>query len=121
MWSWWTLRNWIPFSKYEESERPSQNGFRFTPKPILLPGYTAQKDDSDYLEELADIFFYDYYHEAGKLFVSIGFDEVMHNNTVAFPTVLLLHKGLDQINYTIRSRNMADVYSGVLSINTAKE
>lgn len=109
----------VSYSEYDESVRPSQNGFQFKPKPISLPVFGhVQNDDSDYLLELDDIFFYDYYHESGKLFVSISFDEVMHNSTVAFPTVLFLNKSLDQIRYTIRSRNMAEVYSGVLFCST---
>lgn len=44
--------------------------------------------------------------------ISVRFDEILHNEAIAFPTVLLLKKEVSSIKYTIHSRHQASVLAG---------
>ena len=40
---------------------------------------------------------YQYYPDGNNAIISISFDEIMHNTTIAFPTMILVKKDLESI------------------------
>ena len=84
--------------------------------PLPLSFTCERKDSAERIEEeLANVFCYQFFEENGHLYISLKYDEIMHKTSVAFPTVLLLKEdaNITKIKYTIRSRQMAEVYRGV--------
>ena len=69
------------------------------------------------LSEFEDIFHYYYCEKDGKTLVTIEFDEVMHNTSVAFPTVLFIKEKIDTIRYTIKTRNLPSPITGEIHLD----
>ena len=96
------------------SKEISLSGYR----PISnLPFSGSSRRTAEELEEdYSAIFDYYFDQDGDSMLITLEYDEIMHNTTVAFPTVLLLNNDFNTINYTIRSRNMPEVYSGSITL-----
>lgn len=70
------------------------------------------KEDAE--KELKDSIGYDYIIDGNNVLITIKFDEIMHNTTVAFPTMIFVKKNIEKIKYTIRSRKMGEIYTGII-------
>ena len=70
----------------------------------------------DYAEELADIFCYDVYADGNEYVIKLKFDHLKHHNAAAFPAALLLKEKPEKIQYTITSKNSADVIQGQIPV-----
>ena len=82
----------------------------------ISPFGTSQRTEDELIEDYSAVFDY-YYDQCGdNMLITLDYDEIMHNTAVAFPTVLLLNKEFKLIKYTIRSRNMSEVYSGSITL-----
>lgn len=76
--------------------------------------------DRHEIEEELQLVFNDYqfFTSSDSIIIKTEFDEIMHNTIVAFPTVLLLNHDIESIEYSIRSRNMEDVFNGSLTLTS---
>ena len=70
------------------------------------------KEDAE--KELKDAIGYNYIIDGDNVLITIKFDEIMHNTTVAFPTMIFVKKDIEKIKYTIRSRKMENIYTGII-------
>ena len=70
------------------------------------------KEDAE--KELKDSIGYDYIIDGDNVLITIKFDEIMHNTVVAFPTMIFVKKNIERIKYTIRSRKMGKIYTGII-------
>lgn len=87
-----------------------------------LPSTIYRKTTMDRHEiedELQTVFNdYQFFTSSDSIIIKTEFDEIMHNTIVAFPTVLLLNHDIESIEYSIRSRNMEDVFNGSLTLTS---
>ena len=102
---------------FESSQKPS------VPKavntfPVATPfGYSASLEEyADKEEELADYFGFFISEKNDKTIISITMDEIMHNDAVAFPSVVLLKNKVTSIPFTIRSKYETDIVEGVIKL-----
>ena len=88
-----------------------------TPSYHPVPAFPGTEDyQSDYEDELCDIFCYDIYDNGENFVVKLKFDYLKHHTTVAFPAAVLLRAKPETIRYTITSKNSAEVISGHLLV-----
>lgn len=83
-------------------------------KPRIFPSDVDYAED--YAEELADIFCYDVYTDGNEYVIKLKFDHLKHHNAAAFPAALLLKEKPEKIQYTITSKNSADVIQGQIPV-----
>lgn len=86
--------------------------------PVVTPfGYsTSSEVFADKEEELADYFGFFISEKDGRTIISIKMDEIMHNDAVAFPSVVLLKSKVARIPFTIRSKYETDIVEGVIEL-----
>ena len=72
---------------------------------------------ADYREALEDIFCYEVYADGEDYVIKLRIDHLKHHTVVAFPAALLLKENPGIINYTITSRNAAEVISGQICVH----
>lgn len=70
----------------------------------------------DYREELEDIFCYEVYPDGDDYVIKLSIDHLKHHTVVAFPAALLLKENPGVINFTITSKNAADVISSQICV-----
>ncbi len=87
----------------------------YTPRSYEFWGYKSDYM-KDYVEELNDIFCYEYYNSGDNCILKLKIDYIKHHTTVAFPTVLFVQDDLTEIKYKITSKNNPDIVKGVLNI-----
>lgn len=84
-------------------------------------GIKADKiDDIDRKERLED--YLDYYisTQNNQDIVKINIDEIIHNDAVAFPSILMLKTDVDSIEYTIHSKYMTEQVKGKIMSSNSK-
>ena len=93
-----------------------------TLRPFSFSQRGGERTESELEEAFSEVFCYKYFEENGHLYVTVNIDEVMHKTVIAFPSVILLNRDVivDKIPYTIRSRQMGEVYTGILEISECK-
>jgi len=86
--------------------------------PVTTPfGYSASSEEfADKEEELADYFGFFISEKDGKTIISINMNEIMHNDAVAFPSVVLLKNKVTSIPFTIRSKYETDIVKGIIKL-----
>ena len=96
----------------------------FKPESISLPpipnpfGYIADASDSINKEdELAEYFDYYIAYQDERDIVKVSIEEIIHNEAVAFPSILLLKKDVDCIEYTIHSKYTSEKVTGKIVVS----
>ena len=67
-------------------------------------------------EELADYFGFFISEKNDKTIISVNMDEIMHNDAVVFPSVVLLKNKVTSIPFTICSKYETDIVEGVIKL-----
>ena len=124
------LSDYHAFDLFAIPPTVSYFGYESSMKKSSLIGPTASKlpsplyrkntmDKNNIEEELQTVFDdYQFFTSSDSIIIKIEFDEIMHHTTVAFPTVLLFKNTIQSIDYSIRSRNMEDVFSSSLILTS---
>lgn len=73
-------------------------------------------DTDDKEEELEDYLEYRVFQKGDKEYINVEIEEIMHNDAVAFPSMILLKSEIDSIPYSIHSKYMEHEISGILRI-----
>lgn len=97
---------------------------QYTDYPILsyIPsiGLSTQEDNNkkkeQYIEELKQTFCYEYYEREDVDVLKFHIKYLKHNTIMAFPSVLLLKKIPDSIEYEISSKHVEDIVKGTIKI-----
>jgi hypothetical protein len=71
----------------------------------------------DYYHELKNLFCYSTYQNNEDIIVKIKFAYIKHHTTIAFPTIIFIKDRIDNIEYEITSKNVADIITGKITIN----
>ena len=82
---------------------------------FALPGQTPNYS-SEFSDELRNVFRYDFFNEGNSFVVKLNMQYIKHHTTVAFPTILFIQSTLEQIEYTITSRNIPEVIHGTIDV-----
>ncbi|MDO4394224.1 MAG: hypothetical protein Q4C80_07425 [Bacillota bacterium] len=109
----------VSYLDYESSmKKPSLVGAAACKLPSTLYRKTTL-DRHEIEDELQTVFNdYQFFTSSDSIIIKTEFDEIMHNTIVAFPTVLLLNHDIESIEYSIRSRNMEDVFNDSLTLTS---
>jgi len=83
--------------------------------PQRLPGFLGGKDP-DFGDVIPTLFDFDMVEREFDWQIEVEFDEIMQHTAVAFPELVLLKGDLVEVEYTIRSKHMADIISGSIRI-----
>lgn len=83
--------------------------------PQRLPDFLGGKDP-DYGCVIPALFDFDMVERGADWQIEVEFDEIMQHTAVAFPEVVLLKGGLSEVEYTIRSKHVAEIVSGTVPI-----
>ena len=91
----------------------------FKPNSVKMPninnpfGYiSATSNDVDKTEELTDYFDYYISNQDNHDVVKVTIEEVIHNDAVALPSIIMLKKKIESIEYTIHSKYMPEKIVG---------
>ena len=104
------------YYNYHNANKEKQ---RFYSSAVSLPGQTPDYE-SDYHNELSNIFSYLVYDETDKTIIKIKFQYIKHNTFVAFPTPFMMRKIVDSIPYSITSKNIEGPVNGSIEVITNK-
>ena len=100
------------FKDYEYSiQKHSPTTYTGVDLPFAEPDYTEP-----YNEELDDIFCYSTYIQEDGIIISLKVDYIKQHTTIAFPSVLFLNHKLEEIDYSISSKNSPTVIKGKIKI-----
>ena len=80
-----------------------------------LPGLVHDYS-KDFINELNEIFCYPIYEVGDSYLLKLKIDYIKHNTAVAFPSIIFLKASPKFIQYTITSRNSAEVIKEELSV-----
>lgn len=101
------------YSDYDSSLTVQTQVSSPRPSPILFGSADYLED---YTNELEEIFCYEVYESGDDCVIKLRVDHLKHHMAVAFPTALFLKDKPDAINYTITSRNAAQVITGQIIV-----
>ncbi len=101
----------IDFLDYSSSCKLGTHLLQVKSYPSLMT-----REEKNYEEEISDLFSYDMVKRDGSWIIDFKIDEIMQHTAVAFPNIILLKKEITEIQYTIRSKHMANIISGTVTI-----
>ncbi len=81
-----------------------------------LSNLTFGSQKRDFAQNWRNYFPYYLEHQGEYTVLELTIDEIMHHSAVAFPTVLLLKKPIDSIEYTIFCRQLPNTKEGTLNL-----
>lgn len=73
---------------------------------------------TDYRPHLENIFSYETIENKDIVQVELIFDKINQHTAIAFPAVILLKEPIENVRYSIRSKNLTDIISGEMDIYT---
>lgn len=96
----------------------------FNYMPIDIPksflGKSAQEEynenKEEYVDELKDIFCYEYYEKEDMDILTFHIDYIKHNKAMAFPSILIFKDVPDAIKYEISSKHLPNIIKGTIKI-----
>ncbi|WP_415537550.1 hypothetical protein [Dehalobacter sp. 4CP] len=100
------------YNDYKSSK--VSNGFRLNKisPPVGLPGFRDYREE--YIEDLDDVFEYEYFDDDGYIIVKLHIDYLKHNTAVAFPTVIFITDKISDVSYQITSKFNDLVINGTI-------
>ena len=112
----WDLLSIHGTAEYSDYDSSIKNPLQST-TPSSTPSIFNRTDYTEkYREELEDVFCYEVFEDGVDCVIKLKVDHLKHHKTVAFPAALLLKEKPEVINYTITSKNTAEVISGQISV-----
>lgn len=84
--------------------------------PSSFPGNYGRDIDKEFLNEVMNVFYYDFYQSGLHTYLKLHFDYIKQHTTVAFPSVLLLKSPIKNIEYDITSKYNPNVVHSILRI-----
>ena len=106
------IKRGADFLAYESSCRRNRP---MTMPPLRFPGYPGS-EDVDFGDVIPSLFDFDMVERGSDWQIEVEFDEIMQHTAVAFPELILLKGDLSEIEYTIRSKHIADAISGAILV-----
>lgn len=82
-------------------------------------GVEQRNYQEDYLESFEDSLIYKTYDKGNKYAVKVRMDYIKHNSVIAFPAPILMKGRPTEIEYQIRSKHIANVIEGKISVKEA--
>lgn len=105
------------YKAFQDSQKPMP--FRAkTPSSLLYSPFSSRNYKADYANALADTYCYDFYQYDDKAIMKVKFDYIKHHTVIAFPTPIFFQTSPHEIEYTITSKNSADIISGKMFLTS---
>lgn len=108
------IRGSSEYSEYSTSVINRQPLPQVYPQGVFSGGAPNYNDLYDH--ELADVFCYKVYEDGVYFIIKLKFDYIKHNTIIAFPTVIFVKETFGSIDYSITSKNIAEVVHGTLQV-----
>ncbi len=81
-----------------------------------ISNITCGSKKRDFAQDWRNYFPYYLEQQGDYTILELTIDEIMHHSTVAFPTVLLLKKPIESIEYTLFCRQLPNIKEGTLKV-----
>lgn len=81
-----------------------------------IPSIYGRDIDEEFLNEVKDIFYYEFYQSGDHTYLKLHFDYIKQHTTVAFPSALILKSPIKNIEYEITSKHNPNVIHSILRI-----
>lgn len=108
------LKSDICYKDYLSSQIHAPTALR---RDILVFPFSNNRSEKDMLlDDLKDMFCYEYFHKKEQVVLKLHFDYIKQNTAVAFPSVLFIDQSVDSIDYKICSKNCPSVIRGKLEL-----
>lgn len=85
-----------------------------------VPSVYGRDIDEEFLNEVNNIFCYEFYQSGQHTFLKLHFDYIKQHTSVAFPSVLILKSSIKNIEYDITSKYNPNVIHSILRIEERK-
>ena len=102
------------YSDYDSSMKKNLQPTSYRPSPVLPIDIDYEED---YRDELENVFCYDIFLENDYYVIKLKFDYIKHHTTVAFPAAILLKEKVDVIQYSITSKNSAEIICSEIRVD----
>ena len=107
-----SIKRGIDFLSYDESTKTKS-----------LPAFNTRdypfgKNQPVSLDEIKDLFDFYYDKDDKYYYIEIVFDELNQHTTIAFPTIITLKTQIKMITYTIKSKKLEHIVTGVIQLST---
>jgi len=104
---------------YEEYNEEGHVQYIAPTTSSLFP-YGSRNYNKEFQTGIGEVFHYRRFEEKEASYIKYHFDNLKHNNAMAFPSIIFVDENLSTIEYSITSKHNSEIVKGTLLVNYEK-